>query len=238
MTHKFTITQYLVPEFYNKILKNSRLDSEFRSEAWDINKKVDYLKYIKRGFPSKPIVLNKMGNDLYSCIDGWNRLNVFRDFMLGGFESYLSDEISNLIESMFIEVYISDGPLQGDDLKLLRLVFHGSSTPIVEQGKDDMKIITQEKKITIVTKTRVPKKQIAEALKTSVWNKYIGVGSGEALCYCCGTTRITQREFDTGHVVAEINGGVTRLDNLRPICRKCNLSMGAHNMEEFKKQFY
>ena len=47
MTHKFTITQYLVPEFYNKILKNSRLDSEFRSEAWDINKKVDYLKYIK-----------------------------------------------------------------------------------------------------------------------------------------------------------------------------------------------
>lgn len=239
MSHKFTITQYLVPEFYNKILKNSKIEPAFTSELWDINKKVEYLKYVKRGFPSRPIVLNKKEKDLYSCVDGWNRLNVVHDFMLGGFESYLTDEISNLIESMFIEVYVSDGPLQEDDLNLLRLVFHGSAptTTAAAQGKDDVKIITQEKKITIVTKTRVPKKQIAEALKTSVWNKYIGVGSGEALCYCCGTTRITQREFDTGHVVAEINGGATRLDNLRPICRKCNLSMGAQNMEEFKKQF-
>ena len=94
------------------------------------------------------------------------------------------------------------------------------------------------KKITATVKTKIPKKQIHESLKTSVWNKYIGADKGTAPCWCCSFTTITQREFDTGHVIAEINGGTTNLDNLRPICRKCNLSMGAQNMEDFKARCY
>jgi hypothetical protein len=43
-------------------------------------------------------------------------------------------------------------------------------------------------------------------------------------------------DFHCGHVTAEANGGVTSIENLRPICKACNLSMRTENMEEFKKR--
>lgn len=43
--------------------------------------------------------------------------------------------------------------------------------------------------------------------------------------------------FHCGHIIPECKGGETILSNLKPICQKCNLSMGTNNMEEFMKIF-
>lgn len=43
--------------------------------------------------------------------------------------------------------------------------------------------------------------------------------------------------FSGRHVIAEANGGATVLENLKPICTRCNSSMGTTNMMEFAKQF-
>jgi 5-methylcytosine-specific restriction endonuclease McrA len=77
---------------------------------------------------------------------------------------------------------------------------------------------------------------------------------GLTKCLCCNYQEIRQIEFYCGplrgeerlesgafsdcHVILEKNGGKTNLDNLRPICTQCNLSMGIMNMLEFKKIFY
>ena len=242
MEGRVTYHHYNIQEFYNKILKNNNISDCFPSKAWNIHTKVAYLNYVKRGFPSKPIIFLKDENT-YRCIDGNNRIGVIMDLMLGGFDSYFIDDVIKNIQNMEFDVYITYPTSNMDDLIILRNVFHGDDfvmpPPVAPQPvtENDVKIITHEKKITITQKTKIPKKQIAEALKTSVWNKYIGLEQGSAPCYCCQTTRITQREFDTGHVIAEISGGKTHIDNLRPICRKCNLSMGAMNMELFRKQF-
>ena len=42
--------------------------------------------------------------------------------------------------------------------------------------------------------------------------------------------------FHCGHVVAEADGGPTTVENLRPVCATCNLSMRTQNMEKFKGQ--
>jgi hypothetical protein len=42
--------------------------------------------------------------------------------------------------------------------------------------------------------------------------------------------------FQCGHVIAEANGGVIHVDNLRPICSICNQSMGTENMDDFRKR--
>ena len=86
--------------------------------------------------------------------------------------------------------------------------------------------------------TQVKKKKINDSLKTSVWNKYIGTSIGETDCYCCGNSKISQRDFHAGHVIAESTGGETNLENLRPICSKCNQSMGIENMRLFMKKNY
>jgi hypothetical protein len=46
-------------------------------------------------------------------------------------------------------------------------------------------------------------------------------------------TTISQLNFHCGHIVAEINGGSTKLDNIIPICQYCNLSIGNQKFTGF-----
>lgn len=84
---------------------------------------------------------------------------------------------------------------------------------------------------------RLPQKsktdKIRESLVTSVWNRYIGIDIGKTKCLCCNEMEISQRNFHCGHVIARAKGGDTTLANLRPICSKCNQSMGTKELHEF-----
>lgn len=80
------------------------------------------------------------------------------------------------------------------------------------------------------------KRTIPKALKTSVWIKYAGsLDVGVMKCVCCKMRDIYQSDFHCGHIVAEANGGPTVMENLRPVCSVCNLSMGTMNMDQFIK---
>ena len=81
------------------------------------------------------------------------------------------------------------------------------------------------------------KEPIPAAIKTLVWNKWVGEKVAEAGCYCCRVTSISMRHHHTGHIVSEKNGGKCTIDNLRPICANCNLSMSSMNMNEFIEKF-
>ena len=87
------------------------------------------------------------------------------------------------------------------------------------------------------SKNKTHKSTIPKAMKRLVWDTYIGEDIGRALCLCCKHSYIRQIEFHCGHVIAEANGGQITLENLRPICAQCNLSMRTTNMDEFKKMF-
>ena len=52
----------------------------------------------------------------------------------------------------------------------------------------------------------------------------------------CGET-ISVHNFECGHVVAESKGGITCISNLRPICSRCNASIGTDNMIDFMKRY-
>jgi hypothetical protein len=84
-----------------------------------------------------------------------------------------------------------------------------------------------------------PKKKepIPAAIKTLVWNKYIGDKVAEAKCMCCRVTSISMRHFHCSHILSEKYGGGVTIDNLRPTCANCNLSMGSNNMADFISKF-
>ncbi len=76
-------------------------------------------------------------------------------------------------------------------------------------------------------------------MKGQVWDFHIGEEIGKILCLICENNSITQHEFWCGHVVAESNGGKTSVENLRPICLCCYLSMSStDNMLDFAKAKY
>ena len=69
------------------------------------------------------------------------------------------------------------------------------------------------------------KKKIPKALREAVWIKHAGKNF-QMKCstpWCPNT--ISSFDFQTGHNIPESKGGATTIDNLVPICSRCNQSM-------------
>lgn len=90
---------------------------------------------------------------------------------------------------------------------------------------------------TVKTKTAGCKEKIPAGVRTTVWNMYIGEDKGEGKCFVGCKERISQANFACGHVQAEACGGAVTIQNLRPICNRCNSSMGKQNMEEYMNKY-
>ena len=88
------------------------------------------------------------------------------------------------------------------------------------------------------TKQPKTKREVPKKVRGDAWKKYVGTDNGEAPCLCCRTTTITPFEFHAGHVISETNGGLATVENIRPICGTCNLSMGKRDMREFVNAHY
>jgi hypothetical protein len=77
---------------------------------------------------------------------------------------------------------------------------------------------------------------IPRTMRNFVWVEYHGENNIGA-CYCCGAQIGRYHAgWHCAHVVAEAKGGETRVENLRPCCRHCNLSMGDQNLYAYIKE--
>jgi hypothetical protein len=107
---------------------------------------------------------------------------------------------------------------------------------VIQKEKKSTEVKVEKKKEVKVRKKR--KKAIPKSVKIAVWNKNIGETIGKHKCMCCNVADITQMNFHCGHIIAEAKGGKVHVDNLLPICSKCNRSMGTQNLNEFKKKYF
>jgi endonuclease I len=70
------------------------------------------------------------------------------------------------------------------------------------------------------------KSKIPKAVREQVWLVHIGpkFQSKCEVVWC--TNQVNVFDFQCGHNVPESRGGTTDIYNLRPICARCNVSMG------------
>lgn len=87
--------------------------------------------------------------------------------------------------------------------------------------------------VAVPANVRNTRRKIPHGVRTDIWNKYIGEEIGKHKCLCCKRTTISQSEFHCGHVISVHDAGPDTVDNLRPICSKCNRSMGTKNMIDY-----
>jgi 5-methylcytosine-specific restriction endonuclease McrA len=82
------------------------------------------------------------------------------------------------------------------------------------------------------------KEKIPIALREQVWLKYMGeVFKGKCSTLWCANI-ITVFDFQSGHNIPESKGGATTIDNLRPLCSRCNQSMGnTYTFDEWNTKF-
>ena len=89
----------------------------------------------------------------------------------------------------------------------------------------------KDKKSKNKTKANIPK-----ALREQVWLKNMGHQyEHKCLIDWCQNT-ISVFDFHVGHNIPESHGGKTDITNLKPICSRCNLSMGSqYSITEWNK---
>jgi hypothetical protein len=76
--------------------------------------------------------------------------------------------------------------------------------------------------------------QVSKKMREQLWDIHCGSKERKSHCWSC-LAAIDILNFDAGHIISRSAGGATTLENLRPICRTCNLSCGVRNLEEFKE---
>lgn len=78
----------------------------------------------------------------------------------------------------------------------------------------------------------IKKKEVIPVdLRDSVWMRYTTLF--EHRCFCCHESFVPSYKFVCGHILSEKHGGTLTLDNLRPVCQKCNSTMGIMHMFEY-----
>ena len=90
---------------------------------------------------------------------------------------------------------------------------------------------TYDKIYDVVNKKR--RITIPEKLRQNVWKKR-NENNVVGQCFICKST-LTNYNFDCGHIISLYHNGETKLNNLEPICRTCNLDMSIMNLNEYKR---
>jgi hypothetical protein len=109
----------------------------------------------------------------------------------------------------------------------------------MKEDIDKMKtVISQSQSYPISFPTPKKKNKIPQSIRALAWNTHIGVATGQTLCLCCKKNNISQLEFVCGHVLAHSQGGSIAIENLRPICQKCNIDMSDEHMFQFAQRIH
>jgi 5-methylcytosine-specific restriction endonuclease McrA len=74
---------------------------------------------------------------------------------------------------------------------------------------------------------KVHKEAIPKAVREQTWLVYVGPKFKTKCLVTWCTNEISVFDFHTGHNLPEKKGGTLDISNLRPICARCNLSMGS-----------
>ena len=85
---------------------------------------------------------------------------------------------------------------------------------------------------------RFQKAHIPKALREQVWIQHYGTVFHNKCPTCWCQNRVNVFDFQVGHNVPESKGGSTTIDNLIPICGRCNLSMSnTYTFDEWSATF-
>ena len=105
---------------------------------------------------------------------------------------------------------------------------------VLKRKIEDDQNKSSDNNILKIKKMKTKKTKIPKALREQVWITHFGK-TFEHKCYIKWCSNIiTAFDFETGHNIPESKGGKTVIENLFPLCSRCNKSMNNnYTIDEF-----
>ena len=150
------------------------------------------------------------------------------------FDEYVHRYTLKLQERRMYEIQKNKDKVDQCNAELEEMKKQNNKSDIIET-KPEPKPEPETNKI-VVKKEKKTKEKIPASVKNTLWSEHFK-NSIQGNCQCCKTEVISKNNFDCGHIISEKNGGKVHLDNLKPICRSCNSSMGTTNMNDFMTKY-
>ena len=94
-----------------------------------------------------------------------------------------------------------------------------------------------EKVVTQARNRAAHRTSLTKAVIRFIWNRHIGKENREGPCAVCGN-HIKIEHMHVAHNISIANRGTNHVDNLRPCCATCNLSVGVRNLDDFRCEFF
>jgi hypothetical protein len=230
--------------FYSKDLSkairiniSSNRENRMFVELWQTTYRLYKLKFV--GITDNPVYFLCASSDFFSDVIG--KLKRKWKICANGIFKY-----NNLI--LDINIPLEKYNLNFGCYSMNEIIFEKTEIPVkkIIKIKEENKLsetYINEKKIDdsktmeiLTTKKKKTKEKIPLPVKHALWAKYFG-DTMSGICHCCKTTPIHSTNFDCGHILSEKFGGSVHLDNLKPICRTCNSSMGTQNMDDYMEKY-
>ena len=115
-------------------------------------------------------------------------------------------------------------------LRIMKLNPHLYNMPLSDDIPRDilLNVLTEAVNNNVKIELLKLKIKIPKRIKDLVWKL-----KGQELCPICNIATISFDDYECGHIISEKNGGHSTIDNLIPICNKCNKSMNSTNLNEW-----
>ena len=196
-------THVLLKESHNECFSKRKVTQDYKTIASFLDEVSDTgLFDVLPAFNTSPRVLNPTGQQIYDYLIELND----HVFELHGYDNILKEDTDECL------YYKKDYPVlnQGCLLSLRRCNFDQKLRDI---GVDYFHIKKKNKK------------RIVRTTRNKVWQLHYGKKKRATCPIPNCNKQINFDKFECGHVIPESRGGENVVENLRPICGKCNSSM-------------
>ena len=99
------------------------------------------------------------------------------------------------------------------------------------------KLKTDKEAANSLKTTKIKRKNLPKAVRSQVWKAETFANSMKGKCWVCNR-EIEYDTFHCGHIIAVSKGGSDRIDNLKPVCSRCNIDCGDMDMSIFKNNYF
>lgn len=224
-THKIMCCIYLcetIDDIYHisKDLNDIIISEQMNLDKDELEKKYRIKEYIKKHYKS---YVSESDSPIKPNVNAGKMCDQLMELFPTSSSAYICDKLEDLNKKIEDDLKKSDPE---NWMEKIMTKARGGSKPLY---------YSYEYHRQKVLETAGKRKKFSKIDRKTLYVQYFGCWKKDGQCQICKST-IDYESFDMGHIISVKNGGSNLLENIKPLCKTCNTSLGSMNIDQYMKK--